>query len=154
MFIYGDATSQKGDAKLERKGVKENLFTLIKKELMIFNPKFRVPSSNARVDFRRDFLNTIFEKNIFNIELVFDPSCDNAINDFAFCKQDANGGKAVEMVKDPATEQKYNIRGHMSDLTDYIVIQVFSNEFKQFIRPYVKKKSVSIITERRNDKKY
>lgn len=131
MFIYGDATSQKADVKLE-KG--HNFFRLIQTELLCFNPTMRIAKSNPSVVMRGNWINTVLENNLGGIKVWVSDRCKAAINDFINTKEAADGTKNKETEKDPntkVTSQKY---GHFTDLFDYIMCYAFANEYDQYQR--------------------
>lgn len=131
MFIYGDATANKQDTKLE-KGM--NFYRIVMQQLAKYQPKMRVQSSNPSVVMRGNFINTIFEHNIAGISIMFDESCKHTINDFVLTKEDSDGTKLKEMTTDPVTRARYQKNGHFSDLTDYVIISAFAAEFEQYQR--------------------
>lgn len=141
VFIYGDATSQKGDARQERldRKVKETLYTTIKKLLRQYKPKLRVPRSNPLVSNRRDFINWLLDhtkgKRLTGWYVEFLDSCKQTINDFVFCKQDENGGKLKVVEKNPITKVSYQKYGHTSDAFDYFICELLKKEFKNFRKP-------------------
>lgn len=129
MFVYGDATAQKEDTKLE-KGY--NFFRLIQDELQEFRPQMRISKSNPSVVMRGMWINTILEKNIGDIKLMIDESCKKTINDFVLLKEAADGTKLKEMETDPRTKVRYQKVGHFTDLTDYLICTAFANDFAKY----------------------
>lgn len=107
MFIYGDATSQKEDTKLE-KG--QNFFTLFSGYIRQYNPSMRVPRSNPSVAMRGAWINTILEGN--DIEIIIGTNCHNTIKDLQFIKEDADGTKFKKKVKDIRAGVSYEELGH------------------------------------------
>lgn len=126
IFIYGDATSQKEDTKLE-KG--ENFFTLAMGYLSKFHPSKRVPASNPSVSMRINFINEIFANNEGNIRVTIGENCSNTIEDLSYCKEDENGGKAKDKVKDKIRNITYEKYGHTSDTMDYFITYVCNKEY-------------------------
>lgn len=128
MYIYGDATADKEDTKME-KGIK--FYTLILDYLKEFKPQNRVSKSNPSVVMRGNFINTIFEKNFNGIKIIIGENCTNTISDLIGVKEAADGTKNKEMV----TEKKIRFQklGHFSDLFDYIVCQAFINDYQKYI---------------------
>lgn len=131
MFIYGDATSQKEDTKLE-KGY--NFFRLITEELAIFRPTLRVAPSNPSVKMRLDWINTNLEKENYQFVLKINKTCQKTINDLILTKEDVNGGKNKEMETDPTTKVRYQKVGHFSDLLDYLLTMAFAKEYLEYQR--------------------
>ncbi len=125
MFIYGDATSRKGDVKVE-KGY--NLFKLILKGLEKFNPKQRVPLSNPSVVMRGQFINQIFYNNFEGIEISIGSNCKKTINDFTNVKEAPDGTKLKEK------KGGVQIVSHFSDCCDYIILEAFKQEFSIYQR--------------------
>ena len=131
MFVYGDATANKEDTKLE-KGY--NFYRLIIENLRQFNPSSRVLSSNPSVVMRGNWINTILEKNIGDIVVKIGANCKTSINDFVLLKEAADGTKLKEMETDPKTKVRYQKVGHFTDLFDYIMCSAFANEFEMYQR--------------------
>lgn len=131
MFIYGDATSQKEDVKLE-KGY--DLYRLIMEALRDFHPSRRVSASNPSVIMRGNFFNTILATNYGGIEFVIDDRCAEAITDFYRTKEASDGKKDKTTIKDPKTQISYQPYGHITDLTDYILCYAFSSIYIDFQR--------------------
>jgi len=131
LFIYGDATANKQDTKLE-KGY--NFFRLIVDYLAPFKPTNRVLSSNPSVVMRGNWINTVFEKNVGGLTFIIGENCKTAITDFINLKEAADGTKLKEMGSDPQTGARFQKVGHYSDLFDYIACSAFANKFHEYQR--------------------
>lgn len=153
MYIYGDATSKKGDAKLKSEAGKANLYSIIRKELASYNPVFRVPAANPSVVLRGMFINGILEKRIYGIEFYIHSKCTNTIADLTYIKQDADGTKLKEMETDKHTKQRYQKYGHFSDLLDYYLVSYFKDDYRAFGRPIGADDAYNI-GENENDKSF
>jgi Terminase large subunit, T4likevirus-type, N-terminal len=131
MFIYGDATANKEDTKLE-KGY--NFYRLITDALKDYHPANRVTASNPSVAARGMWINTVLEKEIGGIQVVIGEHCTNTINDFTMLKEAADGSKLKEMATNASTKVRYQKVGHFTDLTDYILCSAFQNDFLTYQR--------------------
>lgn len=131
MFVYGDATADKEDTKLE-KGM--NFYRLIIDNLKQYKPQLRVLNSNPSITMRGNWLNTVFEKELHSIKVLISEDCKKAINDFVMTKEAADGTKNKEMETDPKTKVRFQKYGHFSDLFDYIMCSAFASEFVQYQR--------------------
>ena len=149
VYIYGDATSQKEDTKLE-KG--ENFFTLILAYLNGYRPQKRVPASNPSVSMRINFINEVFSSNFEGLKITIGEHCSNSIDDLNYCKEDENGGKAKEKVKDKIRGITYEKYGHTSDTLDYIITKVFSKEYALYQKGGKKVKKNYIVGGARNNR--
>ena len=129
MFVYGDATAEKDDTKLE-KGY--SFYRLIMDNLKQFKPTLRILKSNPSVVMRGNWINTILEKELNGVKLIIDESCKKTINDFVMTKESADGNKNKEMETDPKTKVRFQKYGHFSDLTDYILVSAFANDFAKY----------------------
>jgi hypothetical protein len=129
LFVYGDATAQKADTKLENG---YNFFRLIIDYLKDYRPQLRVLKANPSVTMRGMWINTILEKQINGINIGIDPSCKRTINELVLLKEAADGTKLKEMETDPKTKVRYQKVGHFSDLLDYMLCFAFANEFQQY----------------------
>jgi len=131
MFIYGDATANKEDTKLE-KGY--NFYRLIMEYLQHFKPTNRVMKSNPSVVMRGNFINSVFNRNVEGLTFTIGENCKTAINDFIMLKEASDGTKLKEMDTDPKTKVRYQKVGHFSDLFDYIVCSAFGAEFQSYLK--------------------
>ena len=129
MFVYGDATADKEDTKLE-KG--HNFYRLVIDHLAQFNPSLRVTKSNPSVVQRGRWINTVLENELGGIKVLIDEKCKNAINDFVLLKEAADGTKSKDMETDAKTKVRYQKVGHFTDLFDYIMCSAFSKEFSEY----------------------
>lgn len=131
LFIYGDATANKQDTKLE-KGY--NFFRLIMDYLAAYRPVNRVLNSNPSVVMRGNWINTVFEKNIGGLNFCIGENCKQAINDFVTLKEAADGTKLKEMATDPQTGARFQKVGHYSDLFEYLCCSAFAGKYEEYQR--------------------
>jgi hypothetical protein len=126
LFIYGDATADKEDVKLE-KG--HTFYTQVLKNLEDYHPRLRVLKTNPSVVMRGQWINAVLEKNHEGLSVLIDERCKLTINDFIGTKEAADGTKNKEMETDPSTKVRYQKYGHFTDLTDYFLCSAFAKEF-------------------------
>jgi hypothetical protein len=129
MFIYGDPSGAKKDTRLE---AGFNDYNIIKKELAGYKPTLRVSSKAPGVVARANFINTILEIEMNGISLGIDSRCTYTIKDYLHLKEEADGTKKKEKVKDSITgviSEKY---GHTSDANDYFPCQALSKDFEKY----------------------
>ena len=131
VFIYGDATSQKDDVKVEQG---YDLYRLIMDGLKPFKPSRRVANSNPSVVMRGQFFNAILSHNFGDIEFYINETCEEAINDFYLTKEASDGRKDKTKVRDSKTGSTYQPFGHITDLTDYLLCYAFNSEFQLYQR--------------------
>lgn len=131
LFIYGDATAEKQDTKLE-KG--RTFYRIIMEHLARFRPQLRVPPSNPSVVMRVDFFNTVLERKYGGIEFGIDERCKLTIQDFMSIKEAADGTKNKEMETDPVSKVRYQKYGHFTDLCDYFICRAFYEDYTNFMR--------------------
>ena len=131
MFIYGDATANKEDTKLE-KGF--NFYRLILDALSEYKPVNRVLKSNPSVVMRGNFINTVFEKNYGGIVVYISPTCKRMINDLVNVKEASDGTKNKEMETDAKTKVRSQKYGHFSDTLDYVFVSAFATEYNNYQR--------------------
>jgi hypothetical protein len=139
-YIYGDATSQKDDVKLE-KG--KNMFTMMKGYLSYFRPKIRSSKANPNVGMRGDFINAVFGRNYGGIKVTIGHQCKHAIADFVNTAEAPDGSG-----KDKTKVQVDGIRGvqkwgHFSDLFDYFMCECYMTIYLRFQRDGKPEKWVS-----------
>lgn len=129
VFLYGDRSGFNEDTRTERG---YNDFTIILGELKNYKPQLRVPTINPSVALSSQFVNTIFDIQYENISIKLDKKCITTINDFTYLKQDENGGKQIEKVKDKETGQSYEKYGHCTDTFRYFVTYVYASEYSNY----------------------
>lgn len=133
VYITGDA-SGKNNSTRTADGV--NDYTVIFNELKtVIGIKDFVPSKNANVYQRGEFINAIFAGDVENVTVrINSDKCENLIQDLINIKRNEDGGKLKTRVKDVQTQQTYEKYGHMSDCLDMIVTQFLKNDFKTYIK--------------------
>lgn len=109
LFVYGDASGKHADTRSE-KGT--NDFIIIVKALAKFRPTMRVPTGNPNVKARGNWINTIFEKGHEGITVFIHKKCQKTIADYTYLKEDSDGSKKKETVKDANTNITYEKYGH------------------------------------------
>lgn len=131
LFYYGDPSGRKSDT---RTG--EHDYKIVKRMLKKYlnNRSERVPYVHPRVLSRKDFINNLFESVYEGYEIRIDPKCKKSIADFEFVKEDVNGKKAKNKVKDPETGLTYEKYGHTSDSFDYFICEILKNLFKRHFK--------------------
>jgi len=131
LFIYGDATANKQDTKIE---YGYNFYRLIMDNLKDYKPTNRVLQSNPSVVMRGNWINTVFEKNIGDLHFYIGENCKTAIGDLIALKEASDGTKLKEMATAPKTGARFQKVGHFSDLFDYICVSAFANEYAAYQR--------------------
>ncbi len=131
VFIYGDPAGKHEDTRSE-KGSDD--FNIILKELKSYKPKKRVDRSAPSVSGRREFINSIFGENAYNIAIAFHSRCKYSIIDYTSGQEDADGKKLKKKVKDPETNVMYEKYHHFSDGDDYFICKLLKTEFKLSLR--------------------
>lgn len=131
LYLYGDRTSLKADAKLQ-KGI--NFFTIIEEYLRKkgFSVTRRLPNKNPSVALRIQFMNALFRGGVKGCSFAIDDSCIKTIDDFESVKEASDGTKDKKKIKHPVTKIVYEPYGHLSDVADYFICEYFKKEFIQF----------------------
>lgn len=129
MDVFGDATSVKDDVK-QQKGF--DLYRLIINQLLEFHPRRRVAKSNPSVSGRGDFINTVFEKELYGCKFTIDESCIKTIADYTNVKEAPDRGKDKKTVTDPVTKKSYQPWGHHSDEGDYVMVGLWAAEYLKY----------------------
>lgn len=130
ILIYGDATSQKQDTKLQQ-GI--NFYRLIENYLNEYQLKNMVMKSNPSVMLRCMFIDKIFNNDFTGIEIEISQNCKNLINDLKKVKQAADGTKLKEVIRDKQTGATFQEFGHCTDAMEYLIIKYFEREYLEFI---------------------
>ena len=129
VFLYGDASGNKRDTRQAMSDYDIARAALSEK---VSSRSMRVQRSNPEIRKRVLFLCSIFEGRIPGLEVVIDRKCYNLINDLLYIKQDANGGKAKQVVTDNGV--RYEQYGHTSDALEYLITTVAEKHFRNFER--------------------
>ncbi len=129
LFIYGDPAGRQEDTRTE-KGY--NDYVIIREELSGFRPTLRVANKAPNVVPRGNFLNVCFETGYQGISIQIGQNCVNTVNDYLYLKEDSDGTKKKEKVKDPATGISFEKYGHTSDANDYFLCYVFAGAFASY----------------------
>ncbi len=134
VYLYGDATSHKEDAKLE-KG--QNYWTMMRDRIEeYFKVKMRKPSKNPPVALSAEFINEIYSGTVEGLSILIDSRCRKSIFDYQFAEEAADGS----MMK--KKKNGIEIIGHLSDTKRYMITEAFKKEFGGYQRP--KKKAVGV----------
>jgi hypothetical protein len=125
LYYYGDAS---GHARSTMSKEFKHHYQVVEFKLRkyLVSGSDRTLVSNPLILKRRDFINRIFE-NKLPIRIRIDESCKHMINDFMYCKQAADGTKDKHIVTDKLTGDKYQKYGHVSDATEYQIVEAFRN---------------------------
>lgn len=132
IFLYGDTTARK------RSTVDENSKSFFQKfieeiEKGGYRVTSRVGKGNPRVSLSADFVNEIYEgSNTEGWQITIGDNNNTSIDDYASVKEDAEGGMAKPIVKDPVTKISYQPHGHFSDAKRYFIIQLLAAEFQRW----------------------
>ncbi len=126
VYIYGDATSQKEDAKLQ---AGYNYFTMLKNEIEPhFRCQIRKPSKNPPVALSADFINSIFELNYDDISIKINEDCHESIKDYTTVQEAPDG----TMIKKKTGGVE--LTGHYSDNLRYFLTEIFKDSFRKYQR--------------------
>ena len=126
VYIYGDATSQKEDAKLQ---AGYNYFTMLKNEIEPhFRCQIRKPSKNPPVALSADFINSIFELNYDDISIKINEGCHESIKDYTTVQEAPDG----TMIKKKTGGVE--LIGHFSDNFRYFIVEIFKDSFRKYQR--------------------
>jgi len=126
LFVYGDATSNKKDVKLE-KGA--NFYSLIAGYLAVYRPQFKIEVKNPSVVMSKLFVNNMFAEG----QLAIGKNCAGSIYDYQYAQENEDGGMDKKVIKNKETGASYQEFGHASDTLRYICCTMFRKEYSAFI---------------------
>lgn len=129
IFVYGDPNGRKEDTRTE-KGHDD--YRIIMRELQMYRPEQRVFSAAPPVVMRGRFINSIFDANYNDCEILIGQNCIKTVEDYQFLKETSEGIKLKEKAKNPVTGKTYEKYGHCSDEGDYFFCWYFSEDFTEF----------------------
>lgn len=129
VYLYGDPSGKQEDTRTEEGA---NDFSIIKKELEWYTVKTRLHEAAPNVAKRGEFINDIL-LGTTDYAIVIDPSCTETIVDYTNGKEDDQGRKFKERVKDEEgiSYEKYH---HFTDGDDYFITKFLKEAFRQYIR--------------------
>lgn len=126
VYIYGDPSSQKEDAKLQ---AGYNYFTMLRNEIEPhFHCQIRKLSKNPPVALSADFINSIYEMEFDDITIKIHEGCTESIKDYTNAQEAPDG----TMIKKKTNGVE--LIGHISDSKRYILIEVFKDSFRKYQR--------------------
>ena len=131
LFIYGDRTSIKEDAKKE-KG--ENFFTDIKAQLREYEPTLRMQSSNPAVVRSGAFVNECYAGRIPGIVMEIGTNCKKSIHDYQYALEDSDGSLKKTKKTHPVTKVQFEEFGHPSDAKRYFITVAFASEYQAYLQ--------------------
>jgi hypothetical protein len=126
LIIYGDPSGNNEDTRTE-KGT--NDYTIILKLLKDYKPSLRVPKAHPSPKMRGMFINTVFEQGYKDVNIIIGENCIKSIEDLQFIKENSDGGKLKDKVKDLNSGVTYEKYGHLSDSMDYFITEAFKSEY-------------------------
>jgi hypothetical protein len=132
VYVYGDPAGRHEDTRSEKGS---NDFTIIMQNLSRFKTEKRVDEKAPPVAMRIGWINAIFATNLGGIEFSIGSNCIKTIADYQFGKEDSDGTKLKEVVKDPITKQSYQLYHHITDANDYFLCRAFAKEFAVYQNP-------------------
>lgn len=127
-YFYGDAS---GNSRSTKSAETDYQIVARKFRPHLVNGSNRTNRVNPPVLLRRDFINMIFEGKT-SFAILIDSRNKNTISDYTYLKEDANGAKLKQRVKDEATGGTYELYGHASDANDYFIAEICRNAFNAF----------------------
>lgn len=131
VFVYGDPSSSKRSTIDENNlSFYDKFFEILRKEG--YSVTNRVRRSAPEVALSADFINAIYESNLYGWSIVISDRCFTSIEDYLLVKQDAEGRMLKQKEKDKESGVTYEPAGHFSDAKRYFVTTVLANEFVQF----------------------
>lgn len=126
IYIYGDATSDKEDTKLER-GM--NYFTMLRNAIQDagYNVEIRKSAKNPPVAMSAEFVNACYAVEYEGIEITIGENCTESINDYQLAQEQTDG-----TMKKPKDKDGVEIIGHLSDTKRYLITEAFKSEFDRY----------------------
>jgi len=146
VYIYGDATSDKEDTKLE---VGANYFTILRDIVsQRLTCQIRKPKANPPVALSAEFINAIFEIEFENLSIEIDAKCRESISDYELVQETTDGS-----MKKPKTDG-VELLGHVSDCLRYWISEAFSSEFRKYLTRVSGGKDLRVTAPKRRSKRF
>jgi len=102
------------------------------RKLEQFKPALRIQAAAPPVVMRGNFINTVFEKGYEGMQIFIHQTCTKSIADFVYLKENSEGTKLKEKVKNEETGVTYEKYGHTSDSADYFLCVAFVSEYNKY----------------------
>lgn len=146
IFIFGDASSDKEDTKLE-KGV--NYFTILRDIIDERMPvQIKKPNKNPPVALSAEFINAIYEAEVGGLSIEISDTCKNSINDYQLVEEKGDG-----TMKKPKVNG-VEVLGHVADTKRYFLAEMFKQEFNDYIKRFSAKHDTFVLGPTRSSKKF
>jgi len=125
IYLYGDASSDREDAKLQ-KGM--NYFSMFRDKIRErgFNIQIRKSSKNPPVAISAEFINAIYAYNFRDWVIGIDRRCKESLNDYVNAEENTDG--TMKKTKEGGIE----IIGHCSDTKRYFLSKALKDDFKYY----------------------
>jgi hypothetical protein len=126
LFYYGDYSGKTNTTNSKEHNYKI-LERVLRKYIGAYSDKVIV---NDNIDTRKNFMNKVLlgTNPEVPIEYYQAPHCKKSISEYEHLKEDPNGAKLKQMVKDKDTKKSYQKYGHIADADEYF----FTSAFSQF----------------------
>lgn len=92
----------------------------------------RVDLGHKQVALTADFVNDIYELELYGYSIMIGDNCPVSIDDYISVKEDKNGGMLKVKIKDKLTQQTYEPYGHFSDAKRYFIVRLLETEFIKY----------------------
>lgn len=131
VYLHGDASTRAANTIDDDKRSFLDLFiSILQKEgIEVVDC---VGNKNPNVAMTGEFINSVFDNQYENIEIVIDEKCAVSIEDYMSVQKDMNGAILKIRVKNKTTGQTYEEHGHISDTFRYVVADVLKDDFIAF----------------------
>jgi len=128
VFVYGDPSAN------SRSSVDENNRSFFDKYIAElknagYHVVSRVGKSHPQVSLSADFVNDIYENNLYGYSIAIGDNCTVSIDDYVAVKSNPDGSMLKVKVKDKVTGITYEPYGHFSDAKRYFITQALFADF-------------------------
>lgn len=131
VFLYGDPSANaRSTVDDEGKSFFDKFIAALREEG--YTVVSRVQRSHPEVALSGNFVDEIYESNLYGWTIQIDNRCRKSIEDYTMAKVDAEGKLLKVRVTDKDTKQKYEQYGHFSDDKRYFITAQLPAEFNQY----------------------
>ena len=130
VHIYGDPSGKNEDT---RSTGMLNDYTIITSHLKGMSPRLRVANSAPSVTNRIDFINHQLATASGGLAFAYNRNCTETILDYTLGKENYDGTKFKEKVRDKETQMTYEKRHHITDANDYFYAEFFVKQFYSYL---------------------
>jgi hypothetical protein len=131
LYVYGDPSANAKSTVDDdgRSFFDKYIATLLEKKVSVTK---RVGRSAPEVARSAEFINEIYEKELYGWSILIHRRCHKSIEDYQMVKEDKDGTMLKKRETNPETKQSFERYGHASDCKRYFLTTLLKDEFFKY----------------------